>query len=306
MDMDIVSARELEEKINVVCDEEWGEKVSHGYTRKFEADFVVNSKLNRQFSIVYHGKSLDRKGNSCLIPVKSRREVELLLLSLREEASVRMDAHERKLCNLWDWLYGRTYTDVFTDLKWSYREEDEMVDIIEKIPQPQILSESFLQIHHDDPAPERMDQEYVHKTNKENVLVSQPFQYGNMYYFNGFHKSPEFNIDHSSDHLEGIIIFEAARQAGIAALHLAGAPLSGKIVLLKTNIQYKRFVEFNEPYLINTIPVIRQKGGYLYVVFNILQDGASCATGYLSGLLYKDKDSYIKHRSPKYFAEVSN
>ena len=218
MDMDIVSARGLEENINIVCGEGFDATMNNTYDRKVEADFVVNNKLNRQYSIVYDGSNYDKNGNSRFIPVKSRREIELLLLSLGAEASVRMDAQERKLCNIWDWLYGRTYSDIFNDLKWSYREEDEVLDIIEKIPLPENLSKSSLKINKDDPEPERIDPAYVHKSNKENVLLSKPYQYGNMFYFNGFNKSAEFNIDHSSDHLEGIIIFEAARQAGIAAV----------------------------------------------------------------------------------------
>ena len=201
---------------------------------------------------------------------------------------------------------GRTYSKIFADLKWSYREEDEVIDIIERIPLPKTFNKSLLKIHPNDPEPERIDKEYVHKHNQGNVLISRSYQCGNMFYFNGFTKSSEFNIDHSSDHLEGIIIFEAARQAGIASVHLTGISLSGKIVLLKTNIQYKSFVELDEPYLIHTIPVIRQKGGYFYIAFTIIQNGNTCATGYLGGLLYKDKESYIKHRIPKYIMEVSN
>jgi hypothetical protein len=224
------------------------------YAQKSDTDFIVNSKQNREYSIVYGDSNFDRNCNNSLIPVKNRREVELLLLSLREEASVIMDIQDRKPSDIWDWLYGRTYADILTDLKWSYREEDEVLDIIDRIPLPKTLPKSFFKIDHDDPEPERIDKEYVHKLNKESVLISRPYQYGNMFYFNGFKKSSEFNIDHSSDHLEGILIFEAARQAGIASLHLAGAPLSSIIDFSKTNIKYKKFIEHNELYSIHTIP----------------------------------------------------
>jgi hypothetical protein len=267
-------------------------------------NFIINNMFNRQYSIVFDGKNVNGNDDSCIIPVKSRREVELLLLSLGEEATLLMDEQARKLCNVWDW-YGRTYSDIFTDLKWSYREEDEVLDIIEKIPLPKTLNNNFLKFYNDEPELERIDQEYVHKVNPANILVSKPYRCGNMFYFNGFTKSSEFVIDHSSDHLEGIVIFEAARQAGIASSHLAGISLSGTIVLLKADINYRRFIEINEPYLIRTIPVIRQKGGYFYVAFNIIQKGNSCATGYLAGLLYKDKESYKKHRTPVYINEVS-
>jgi hypothetical protein len=275
-------------------------------TQKNDADFVINSKINREFSIVYHGNSFDRNVNNCVIPVKSRREVELLLLSLREEASVIMNEQERKLCNLWDWLYGRTYSDIFTDLKWSYREQDEVLDIIEKIPLPRTLSNSFLKIDKDDPEPERIDPAYVHKKSKKNVLISKPYQYGNMFYFNGFTKSSEIKIDHSSDHLEGIVIFEAFRQAGIASAHLAGMPFSGALVILKTTTRYTKFVECGEPFLIRTIPAYKQRGGVGFCVYNLVQKGTSCAAGHFSVIAYNSKNTYAKFRNGKFIDKTSN
>jgi hypothetical protein len=275
------------------------------YAQKSDTDFIVNSKLNREYSIVYHRSNYGGNCNNSLITVKNRREVELLLLTLREEASVVMDVQDRKLCELWDWLYGRTYADILTDLKWSYRGENEVVEIIGRIPPPRTLLESYLRNQHD-PEPERIKKEFVHKLNEESVLISKPHQSGNMFYFYGFNKSSEFNIDHSSDHVEGIIIFEAIRQAGFASLHLAGVPLSSMVFLLNTTIQYKRFIEHDKLYLIHSIPVLRQRGGHHYVVFNVLQNGNSCATGFLAGLLPKEKKSHLKRRKPRHTMEVSN
>jgi hypothetical protein len=277
------------------------------YAQPSEAGFVVSEKTDRQYAIIFDGSGFAGNGNSCVIPVKSRREVELLLLSLGEAAGVIMDEPARKLYpDVWDWLYGRTYSEIFTDLKWSYREEDEVVDLIERIPLPGSLSDSFLKIDNEDPEPERIDKEYVHKTNEENVLISKPYRCGNMFYFNGFKDSSEFNIDHGSDHLQGIIIFEAARQAAIASVHLTGIPLSGAIVILKTITRYTKFVECGEPYLIHTIPVIKQRGGYGFCIYNIVQKGYSCATGYITGIVYKTKEVYKKFRNPKFITKTSN
>jgi 2-oxo-3-(phosphooxy)propyl 3-oxoalkanoate synthase len=306
MDMDIVSAQEFNESRSIVCAEGFDEKMTTPYVRNFDADFIVNNKLNRQYSIVYHGSSLDGNTDNCLIPVKSRREIELLLLSLGKEASVRMDEQERRQCNIWDWLYGRTYTNIFNDLKWSYREEDEVLDLIGRIPLPKTLRNSFLKIDKDDPEPKRIDEAYVHKTNKENVLISKPYQYANMYYFNGFTKSPEFNIEHDSDHLEKIIIYEVARQAVAATTHLAGIPFDGPIIILKSSMNYKKFIVHDEPFLIHTIPVLKQRGGYHYTVYNIIQNGESCVTGYFACFRYKSKESYEKHRDSERIAEISN
>ena len=82
------------------------------YAEKYDADFLANNMVNKQYFIVYERSSFDRNDRR-IIPVKSRREVELLLLILGEEASVIMDEHALKLCGIWDWLSG---PDLFQDL----------------------------------------------------------------------------------------------------------------------------------------------------------------------------------------------
>ena len=273
--------------------------MSFANVQMFGNNLVVSEELDKQYSLVFDGCNYDGNSNSCIIPVKSRRDVELFLLSLGEEVSVIINEKLRKLySDVWDWLNGHTYAEVFHNLKWSFREEEEVIDIIKRIPLPRIHNVYSEQA--------RINQEYVHKMNSESVLISQLYKCGNMFYFKGFTKSQEFNIDHSSDHLEGIIIFEAARQAGIASIHLTGIALSARIVLLKTIIGYSKFIEPYEPYIIRTIPVIKPKGGYIYVVFDIIQKGNTCATGYLAGFLCKNKESYSKFRKTNLKVETLN
>lgn len=267
---------------------------------KIDDGFVANEQTCRQYSIVLDGCNYVANGKSCVIPVKSRREVELYLLSLGEEAEVIIDDQARiTYPDIWDWLSGRDISEVLTELKWSYREEDEVIDIIEKIPLPPSLDESFLKLHNDAPDPERIEREYVHKTHKENVLISKPYRCGNMFYFNGFIKSPEFNIDHYSDHVEGIIMFEVARQAGNATGHLVGMPLDGTNIILKTFTRHTKFLEASEPYIVRTIPAYKPRGGVGYCVYNIIQNGKSCIAGYFSVIAYNSKDVYKRFRNSK-------
>jgi hypothetical protein len=271
-----------------------------------EKDFVVTDKLDKQYSIVLEGCSFDKDRNHCFIPVSNRREIELLLLCLGEEANVIMDEPACKLYpDIADWLLHRTYSEIFAGLKWSYREEDEVMDLIEKIPLPKTLSDSFLKIDRNDPEPARIGQQYVHKLNNESVLISKPYHCGNMYYFNGFKNSAEFTIDHCSDHLEGIVIFEIARQAGIASAHLEGMPFNGAIIILKTAARYLKFIECNEPYLIRTIPGYKQKGGVGFCVYHIIQNGKSCVVGYFSVIAYNSKNAYNKFRNSRTIERVS-
>lgn len=267
---------------------------------KTEDQFLESEQVNKQYSLVFDGCSCIENGKSCVIPVKSRREAELFLLSLGETAEVIVD--NQMLLNypdVWEWLSGRTYSEILANLKWSYREEDEVIDIIEKIPLPPNINESFLKLQKSDPEPERMDREYVHKTKSENVLISKPYQCGSMFYFNGFTKSPEFNIDHYSDHVEGIIMFEVARQAGNASAHLVGMPLNGTNIILKSFTRHTKFLEASEPYLIRTIPAYKSRGGVGYCVYNIIQNGKSCMAGYFSVIAYNSKDIYKRFRNSK-------
>jgi hypothetical protein len=264
-----------------------------------ERSLEINQSC-RKYSIVFDGCNYDLNSKSCVIPVKSRREVELYLLCLGEEAEINMDDRVRETYpEVWDWLNGRDTSEVFSELKWSYREEEEVVDIIEKIPAPPGLNQCFLKQHNDDPDPERIEREYVHKTNEENVLISKPYRCGNMFYFNGFTKSPEFNIDHYSDHVEGIIMFEVARQAGNASAHLAGMPFTGTNIILKSFTRHTKFLEASEPYLIRTIPAYKPRGGVGYCVYNIIQNGKSCMAGFFSVIAYNSKDVYKRFRNSK-------
>ncbi len=269
--------------------------------------FVASEVPCRQYSIVFDGCNQAENSTSCVIPVKNRREVELLLLILGEEAGVIFNNEARlRYPDVWEWLNERTYLGVFDTLKWSFREEEEVLNLIEKIPLPTDIHNSFLKMHVSDPEPPLIPKNFVHKTHSENVLISEPYKCGNIYYFNGFSKSPEFNIDHYSDHLEGIIMFEVARQAGNASAHLAGMPFEGSNVILKTHNRYTKFIEADKPYLIRTIPAYKHRGGVGYCVFNIIQNGNSCVSGYFSVISYNNRDIYNKFRNSKLINRASN
>jgi hypothetical protein len=267
------------------------------------SSYVMNPEINKQYCLVFDKSHFIQNSSSCILPVKNRREVELFLLCLGQDVNVIMNEQMRKQHpDVWDWLYGHTYEEVFKDLKWSYREADEVLDIIERIPLPKNINESLIMTHCY-LEPERINQEYVHKIHKDCVLISKPYQCGNRFYFNGFTKSPEFNIDHNSDHLQGILAFEVARQAVAATTHLAGIPLQGTIIILKSLIQYKNFIEPDEPFLIHTIPVLKQRGGYYYTVFNLIQNGNSCVIGYFNCFRYKSNEAYRKHKVSQYIQQ---
>ena len=195
-----------------------------------------------------------------------------------------------------------TYPDIFSvyssgnisalleDLKCGYKEPEDAVNILKKIPVPMQIPDNM------GSNPQAIEKKYVHKDNSENVFISVPEQIGNLFYFQGFPEIPEIQIDHESDHFDGIKIFEVARQASIAAMALNGFPLDAINILTKNAISYKNFIDKNIPYYIQTLPAVKPKGGHLYCAFLIMQSGKTCAYGYFAGVGYTSKEDYLKIR----------
>lgn len=195
-----------------------------------------------------------------------------------------------------------TYPDVFSvyssgnipalleDLKCGYKEPEDAVNILKKIPVPMQIPDNMGN------NPQAIDKKYVHKDHSENVFISAPEQIGNLFYFQGFPEISEIQIDHESDHFDGIKIFEVARQASIAAMALNGFPLDAINILTKNAISYKNFIDKNIPYYIQTLPAVKPKGGHLYCAFTIMQSRKTCAYGYFAGVGYTSKEDYLKIR----------
>lgn len=254
---------------------------------------VLNSKNDKNlYSIVFDPEN--ETGCNAILSA-NRRHAELLLLTLGDAANVVIKDRETNP-ETWDWLYGRTYAEVLSELKWTYKEEQELLELIQHIPLPLDLAQKGIQVSKNDPQPQPIKREVVHKVNQGNVLLSNSYRCGNMLYFNGFTQSSEFNIDHSSDHLEGIQIFEVARQSGIASIHLSGIPLSSVIVVIKAETKYRNYIEKEVPIIVRTIPVA--KFGYTYVVYELIQNNKSCSLGCLSGIVYNSAEDYKRGRKP--------
>jgi hypothetical protein len=256
---------------------------------------------NRQYSMIFDNNLNLGNSQKCPIPVTSRREAELLLLCLRDEVDILVNERTRQTHpEIWEWIYGRTYSDLLNELKWNYREAEEVMQLIDKIPLPARLAENHIQVSNEDPEPERIDPQLVHKTDQASVLLSKPYRCGNMIYFNGFKKTTEFQIDHPSDHLDEIFIFELIHQAIIASGHLLGLPLSGIVIVVKSELLNLKNIEMNSPYLIRTVPVFKEQGGYAYCAFNIMQQNKLCVTGCFTGMVYRDSNNGEKRRAANF------
>ena len=163
------------------------------------------------------------------------------------------------------------------------------------------LTQSPLALITGDSYPPRIRKDYVHKFNAHNVLVSTPHQTGSMYWFNMFNASQEFNFDHRSDHMQGMLLIEGLRQSSIAAAHLVGFPLLGIISLLSFDISFLSYVEQEYPVLTRVFPYASryENGGIMlfgFVIAQIFQQGRLCAESLLTGYCFSSAESYAETR----------
>ncbi|NTW51667.1 MAG: hypothetical protein HGB22_03675 [Chlorobiaceae bacterium] len=112
------------------------------------------------------------------------------------------------------------------------------------------LVKSHIALRDGDKLPSLIKMNLVHKTSDENVLISEPFSTGWIHYFNMYQETKELTFDHPSEHVQGLLISEALRQAGIACAHIQGLPAVGKLVLLNYSTNFYSFIERNEPIIL--------------------------------------------------------
>jgi hypothetical protein len=139
------------------------------------------------------------------------------------------------------------------------RIKDDPVDIqtaselMQKLPLDlKSLVGSHIALRPEDPKPAPIAKNQVHKNSESNVLISEPLSVGNLHYFNMFLDTTELVFDHPSDHVQGMLILEALRQAGIATAHLHGLPVNGKLALLIYDTNFFSFIETGSPIVLRS------------------------------------------------------
>ncbi|HGD0581765.1 hypothetical protein JJB63_15260 [Clostridium perfringens] len=177
--------------------------------------------------------------------------------------------------------------------KWDLKKPEEAHKLIREIPMPEYIKNTLTNSN------TKISKQYVHKLNPNNVMISSPIVEGNIIYFRGYNEITEFNIDHNSDHLEGIKLFEVVRQATLASFHIMGVALDKIMVITSTKFNFKKLIELRIPYFIQIIPVCKKDGGAMFTVFNIIQGNNSCTDGFLQIYTFRSKESYEKKRLKK-------
>jgi hypothetical protein len=132
-----------------------------------------------------------------------------------------------------------------------------------------------------DPKPPLIANTLVHKQNSSNVLISEHFETGWIKYFNMFLETDELKFDHVSHHVQGMLMIEALRQAGIACAHLQGLPEDGMLALMEYTTNFFSFVECNSPIILRAYcsftadETSKDKEACIYL--QVMQWGKVCA-----------------------------
>jgi hypothetical protein len=140
-----------------------------------------------------------------------------------------------------------------------------------------LLADSILALVSQDKLPNKLSQDLVHKISLDNVMLSQAINRAPFFYFNVFFDTPEFCLDHHALHIEGIRIFEALRQAALAAFHLSGLPLSQRVTLNTSSIKFYRYINRLEPVVVRAFLWVPDDGTHPYALLQMYQIGHLCA-----------------------------
>ncbi|ASQ90122.1 hypothetical protein CHL67_03535 [Prosthecochloris sp. GSB1] len=163
------------------------------------------------------------------------------------------------------------------------------------------LAQTHLALQEKDQEPPSIEQHFVHKLKPQNVLVSRPLFSGGFLYFNMYHQSGEIVFDHNSDHVQGMLVLEAMRQAAIATTHLSGnLPIGGTIALLSYNFNFYNFMEKGTPIIIRCYTPVslenQVRNAEVFVCCQVFQWGKMSASSFLRGTAFPDRSKYSDYR----------
>lgn len=158
------------------------------------------------------------------------------------------------------------------------------------------LLKSPIALVNGDTASPSIDKALVHKKNDANVLISKPFIRGRLRYFNMFLKTEELRFDHSSEHVQGLLMLEALRQASIATAHLQGLPLDGMLALMEYSTNFLSFLETGAPIVIRSYSCFSadasSKDKEASIFLQVIQWGRICAEAQLKAYACMNGNNY--------------
>ncbi|NEX14021.1 MAG: hypothetical protein C1941_04915 [Prosthecochloris sp.] len=257
----------------------------------------------KPYTLVFEGENFPEDGTGTQgIKVSSFQEMLFYIGILGESAEVYLSqSFKSKNLSTYEKIKDLTYVKAKEYVR-NYKDDKDFAVLMNKIPLDiKSLIDSSLAIKEDDFTPEVLKMHYVHKKKDTNVMISESFSKGDFLYFNMYDQTGEIKFDHDSDHVQGLLILEAMRQASIATTHISGElPDEGTIALLSYDSGFYNFLELTAPIIIRThTPFLFDPGDKdrdVVVSCQVFQWGKLAASGLLRGKAFPDKSRYINYR----------
>ncbi len=271
--------------------------------RKNGVGGYTNNLFRKPYVLVFEGEDLPEEGAGAQkINVSSFKEVLFYIGVLGEAAEVYLSktfkSNNLSLCKEVEAL---TYTKAKEYVQNNEIDEG-FAGLMNKIPlDVKLLMNSPLAMKENEAVPQVLNKRYVHKKKDSNVLISEHFKKGDFLYFNMRDRTGEIHFDHDSDHVQGLLVIEAMRQASIATTHiLGGLPDEGTIALLTYDSAFYNFLELTAPIMIRTHTPFSfnssDRNGDVVVSCHVFQWGKLAASGLLKGKAFSDKSRYVNYR----------
>ena len=274
-----------------------------GLSRKSVLQKNAPFSCRKPYILVFEGEDFSGNGADIQkIEVSSYEEMLFYIGILGESTGVYLSQEfKKKNLSTYEEIKELTYTQV-RDYVRNHSISKDITKLMNKIPlDMKSLIYSPLAIKEDDSVPVALRRHYVHKKKDTNVVISEYFSKGGFLYFNMYDQAGEINFDHDSDHVQGLLVLEAMRQASIATTHISGGlPDDGTIALLSYDSGFYNFLELTAPIIIRTHTPFsfdpKDKNMEVVVSCQIFQWGKLAASGLLKGKAFPDKSRYVNYR----------
>ncbi len=256
----------------------------------------------RPYTLVFENDALAAAdGGSSVIRAASRKEVAILFGILGRDCELHISpGYRQEAPVLCEEAAGLSFGQASEELRAADMEH--VHDLLRKLPlNLSGLLSSPLAVKERDPLPERADRRYVHKKNGGNTLISEPFIDGRLVHFNLIERTEEFIFDHDSDHVQGMLLLEAMRQASIAVTHIAGElPPSGLMALSSYYNKFYTYIERSAPVVFRafTSYALPPDGGETedYAICQVFQWGRLVAEACLQAIVFMNHEQYEAKR----------
>lgn len=254
----------------------------------------------KAFTLLFDGDKLPvQAGVLQAVNVSSVEEANRFLFLLRDTCEIYISPdYRRSNPEVYAEVKAFSYSGVKTDPPFGI---ETAADLMRKLPfDLKSLMKSPLAITADDSSPCSLDKKFVHKKSDSNVLISEFYSAGKLLYFNMFNDTEELTFDHASDHIQGMLMLEALRQAAVAITHILGLSLDGKLALLSYNTNFFHYLERDTPIVIRAYGSFSaDKTGYdreVSVFVQVMQWGKVCAEAELKAFAFMSEHHYLQQK----------